>query len=259
VNAITFGGDIFVAGVGGPGSRLYAQQELDFAGEDVTGVTLTLQEGMTVAGKIVFAGRTLTAPADLSRMSIALVPAGPRGILIGPPIAEISPTGEFTMAGVMPGKYRLTANVPGNTGWTLKSSIIDGRDTLDDSLEIKAGQNVSGAVLTFTDQMAELSGRLIDAAGKPAPGFTILLFSTDRAYWPTGSRRVPPPIQPASDGKFRATGLPSGEYYLAAVTDLDPQDWGDPAFMDQIVPGAIKITIGDGEKKVQDLKVGGSS
>jgi protocatechuate 3,4-dioxygenase beta subunit len=259
VNAITFGGDIFVAGVGGPGSRLYAQQELDFAGEDVTGVTLTLQEGMTVAGKIVFAGRTLTAPADVSRLSIALVPAGPRGILIGPPIAQISPTGEFTMAGVMPGKYRLTANVPGNTGWTLKSSIIDGRDTLDDSLEIKAGQNVSGAVLTFTDQMGELSGRLIDAAGKPAPGFTILLFSTDRAYWPTGSRRVPPPIQPASDGKFRATGLPAGEYYVAAVTDLDPQDWGDPAFMDQIVPGAIKITIGDGEKKVQDLKAGGAS
>ena len=64
-------------------------------------------------------------------------------------------------------------------------------------------------------------------------------------------------IQPASDGKFRATGLPAGEYYLAAVTDLDPQDWGDPAFMDQIVPGAIKITVGDGEKKVQDLKVGG--
>jgi hypothetical protein len=148
--------------------------------------------------------------------------------------------------------------VPGNTGWTLKSSVIDGRDILDDSIEIKPGQSVSGAVLTFTDQMSELSGRLIDAAGKPAPGFTILLFSTDRAYWPTGSRRVPPPIQPASDGKFRATGLPAGEYYLAAVTDLDPQDWGDPAFMDQIVPGALKITIGDAEKKVQDLKVGGA-
>jgi len=29
--------------------------------------------------------------------------------------------------------------------------------------------------------------------------------------------------------------------------------------MDQIVPGAIKITIGDGEKKVPDLKAGGAS
>jgi hypothetical protein len=257
VNAMSFGGDLFVAG--GAQSRLYGQQELDFAGEDVTGVTLTLQEGMTLSGKIVFSGHALPVPADLSRVSIGLVPAGPRGVIIGPPVAQITPSGEFTMAGIMPGKYRLGASVPGNTGWMLKSAMIDGHDGFDESLEIKAGQNVGGAVLTFTDQMAELSGRLIDAAGKPAPGFTILLFSTNRSYWPIGSRRVPPPIRPASDGQFRVTGLPAGEYYLAAVIDLDPQDWGDPAFMEQIVAGAIKITIGDGEKKVQDLKVGGST
>jgi hypothetical protein len=191
-----------------------------------------------------------------------MVPASPRGVILGISQPQVDASGTFTMAGVTPGRYRLVANVPGSTptsGWQLKSAIIDGHDTLDDALDLKPGQNVSGAVLTFTDQMGELSGKLMDSDGKPAPGYTILLFSTDRALWPTGSRRIQQPIQPASDGKYRATGLPAGEYYLAAVTDLDPQDWGDPAYMEQVAAAALKITIADGEKKTQDLKVKGSS
>ncbi len=257
---ISIGGPIFVRD--SATSRQYVQQELDFAGEDITGLTLTLQEGMTISGKVVFDGRTLAPPTDLSRIQIGMVPASPRGVILGISQPQVDASGTFTMAGVTPGRYRLVANVPGSTptsGWQLKSAIIDGHDTLDDALDLKPGQNVSGAVLTFTDQMGELSGKLMDSDGKPAPGYTILLFSTDRALWPTGSRRIQQPIQPASDGKYRATGLPAGEYYLAAVTDLDPQDWGDPAYMEQVAAAALKITIADGEKKTQDLKVKGSS
>jgi protocatechuate 3,4-dioxygenase beta subunit len=257
---VTIGAPIFVSGTST--SRQYVQQELDFSGEDITGLTLTLQEGMTISGKIVFEGHTLTPPADPSRVQLGMVPSTSRGVILGISQPQIDASGNFTMVGVTPGRYRLVANVPGSTptsGWLLKSAVIDGRDTLDDSLELKPGQNVSGAVLTFTDQMGELSGKLMDGDGKPAPGYTILLFSTDRTLWATGSRRIQQPIQPASDGKFKAAGLPAGEYYLAAVTDLDPQDWGDPAYMEQVAAGALKITIAEGEKKTQDLKVKGSS
>ncbi|MFI5177602.1 MAG: carboxypeptidase regulatory-like domain-containing protein [Vicinamibacterales bacterium] len=242
-------------------SPLWAQQELDVTGEDITGLTLNLQEGMTLSGRVVFAGKALAPPADLTRLAVQLVPASPRGITIGVQPAETDPSGNFTMTGVTPGKYRLICTVPGSQsgGWRLKSSVVDGHDTLDETLEIRAGQNITGALLTFTDQMAELSGTLLDATGKPAPGFTILVFSTNRAYWTSGSRRIPQPIQPSSDGKFKATGLAAGEYYLAAVTDMDPQDWGDPVFMEQVAAAAIKVTLGDGEKKVQDLRIATSS
>jgi hypothetical protein len=241
----------------GAAAPLWAQQELDVMGEDIIGLTLSLQEGMTISGRVVFDGKALAPPTDLTRLAVQLVPASPRGITIGIQPAETDPSGNFTMTGVTPGKYRLTCTVPGSQsgGWRLKSSVVDGHDTLDEALEIRPGQNIAGALLTFTDQMAELSGTLLDAAGKPAPGFTILVFSTNRAYWTSGSRRIPQPLQPSSDGKFKATGLPAGEYYLAAVTDLDPQDWGDPVFMDQVAAAAIKVTLGDGEKKVQDLKI----
>jgi hypothetical protein len=46
-----------------------------------------------------------------------------------------------------------------------------------------------------------------------------------------------------------------GEYYLAAATDVESLDTA--AYIEQFIPSAIKITIGLGEKKVQDLKIGG--
>src|SRR5215467_7027326 len=78
---ITIGAPIFVSS--SATSRQYVQQELDFAGEDITGLTLTLQEGMTISGKIVFDGHTMTPPSDLSRIQVAMVSASPRGVSLG--------------------------------------------------------------------------------------------------------------------------------------------------------------------------------
>jgi hypothetical protein len=66
-----------------------------------------------------------------------------------------------------------------------------------------------------------------------------------------------PSIRPGPDGKYTVLNVAPGEYFLAAVMDLEPSDWGDPAYMEQIAAGAIRLTIAEGEKKVQDLRTGG--
>ena len=38
---------------------------------------------------------------------------------------------------------------------------------------------------------------------------------------------------------------------------LDLEDLLDPAFLQQIVPVAFKLTLGEGETRQQDLKLGG--
>ena len=52
-------------------------------------------------------------------------------------------------------------------------------------------------------------------------------------------------------------GLPPGEYYVCAVTDVDPADLKDPAFLESLTSASIKITLTAGEKKSLDLKLGG--
>ena len=83
------------------------------------------------------------------------------------------------------------------------------------------------SLVVFTDQMTELSGTLLDSTGAPISDLSILLFSTDRTHW-NGARRMRGPTQPANDGTFRFPGLAPGEYYLAALSDPDPDELRDP-------------------------------
>ena len=49
--------------------------------------------------------------------------------------------------------------------------------------------------------------------------------------------------------------LPAGDYYLAALTDADLDDWQSPAFLAQAIAAGVKVTLGDGETKTQDVKI----
>jgi hypothetical protein len=154
---------------------------------------------------------------------------------------------------VLPGKYRLTAS-NGGTGWFLEGSTIDGQNTLDFPAEVKPGQNVTGAVVTFTDRQAELSGTLTNERGQPAPDYTIVVYPSDSRYWVSNSMRIRT-TRPATDGRFAFTGLPPGEYRLAPVFDVEPLSWYDPAFLQQLDAGAVRVQVSDGEKKVQSLRI----
>ena len=78
----------------------------------------------------------------------------------------------------------------------------------------------------------------------------MLAFSTDRALWTTAPRRVSGAARLSSDGRYRISGLPPGEYYLAAMTDFDPAQLDDPSFLESLIPRAVKVVIGEGERKV---------
>jgi hypothetical protein len=85
----------------------------------------------------------------------------------------------------------------------------------------------------------------------------MILFPADRAYWLPDSRRILT-ARPATDGRFAFHGLqgpPPGEYRLAAVTDLRPSEQFDPDFLAALTQQAIKVTIGPGEAKTQDVRL----
>ena len=77
----------------------------------------------------------------------------------------------------------------------------------------------------------------------------------DRAKWGPRTRQVQS-TRPATDGTYSFSVF-AGEYYVAALTDLENEDLSNPAFLEQLVPGAIRITVADGEKKRQDFRIVG--
>ena len=95
-------------------------------------------------------------------------------------------------------------------------------------------------------RLAEVTGTLFDAAGRPTPDYFVVVFSTNRDHWIEGSRRVPPPVRPSTNGTYKVATLPAGSYYLAALTDVDPEELFDRAFLEQVAAGAMTITLSEG-------------
>src|SRR6185295_16284435 len=95
---------------------------------------------------------------------------------------------------------------------------------LERLIDVAAGTQVPEVVMTFTDRPSELAGALEDAAGRPATDFFVVAFPTERALWTTASRRIRT-TRPGTDGAFSLKGLPAGDYFLAAITDVEPGEW----------------------------------
>ena len=241
----------------------WANAEVTVEGRDVSGIELRLQPGMSLTGKLVFEATTLKPPTDLSRVTIRLSPAPTAGvsIAINVPTADVAADGTFKLEGASPGRYLISASVPGGQPggavWLMKSAKANGVEAADAGFDVRPNESMNDIVLTFTDRGAEVSGTLMDAAGKPSSALSIVLFSTDRTTWSNRSRWLRPPARAGVDGKFRFTNLLAGEYFLAALSDFEPQDVFKPEFLDQVAAAAMKITVAEGEKKVQDIKIAG--
>jgi hypothetical protein len=139
-------------------------------------------------------------------------------------------------------------------GWAIRSITLGGRDALDLPVAFAPGEHVQDAIVTFTDRLAELSGTFQNDAGAPAVDFTVVVFPRSRELWDAGARRIRA-TRPATTGRFTFANLPPGDYLLAALTDVQTGEWLDPAFLEQLVAGAVAVAIAEGERKTQDIRI----
>jgi hypothetical protein len=130
--------------------------------------------------------------------------------------------------------------------------VLGGREVLDAPLDLP--QSADDAVATFSDRATELHGTLTDRTGRPAPEHFVVVFSIDPRSWFFHSRRVAG-IQADAQGGYAVRNLPPGDYFVAAVDDLDPDECYDPVLLQGLVNGASRITLTAGEKKTHDVAV----
>ena len=244
-----------------PGPQYWGLTDVTVDGQNLSNVSVSLQPGMTLSGRIAVDALKMAVPVDLSRARITLAPvaAASGGMSIAFGGAQVDASGQFTITGLTPGKYRFTAAMPSDGAlgsWQLKSAVAGGRDALDVPLDLGPGETISNAVVTFTDATQEVSGRLQDASGRPATDFTMVVFPADPRFWLAQSRRIKA-VRPATDGRFVVTGLPPGEYRIAATLDVTQNEAADPALLEQLRQAAVPFTLAVGEKHVQDFKIGG--
>jgi protocatechuate 3,4-dioxygenase beta subunit len=248
-----------VARSGGRGDdQKMGTQSLNVNGENISGVTIALQSGVKVSGYITVESAGTPAPTDYSTFRVDAPDVEPLPFFAGPggggPVASgarAEKNGAFQVGGLLPGKHYIRAS--GQGPWSLKSVTIAGHDVTDQVVEFRTGQDVDNVTIVLTDRTTEIDGTVRDGTGTPVGQLTVIAFSSDQQYWRPQSRQIQA-VRSDQSGAFRLRGLPPGDYEIIAVDDVEQGEWYDPSFLEKIRAGAKRISLGEGEKKTQDLK-----
>jgi hypothetical protein len=258
-----------VSAAAAAGSDSYwATTDVRITGDDVDGLAVTLDPGVTLSGRIVFASSSMPATAvpDLRGFGVGLSAPWVLGLKSTAPIdaigpsagAAVNPDGTFRFAGVLPATYvfQLFSFGRNVSPWFPKSAMLGDRDLFDVPTELTREMGDAPLIVTYSDRHSELFGRLSTSSGSAVSDVFIIAYAVDHRFWVPGSRRVQA-VRPGVDGRFIFADLPAGEYLLGAVTDVDDGEWFDQGFLDNLMTQSVKVKVVDGQKPVQDLQIGG--
>src|SRR4029079_3742111 len=206
---------------------------------------------------VVFSGGNEKPAADrIASIAVTLEPADARSASATSAVrGKVETSGQFTTMGVPPGRYVLRAqNLP--AGWALLSATLGGQDISDAGFEV-GSSDANGVGITHTHQPTEITG-VVPAGntGAPDTGAAVIAFPTDSAAWVgrgTNPRRIRT-VRPSKNGTFSFTNLPAGTYFVGAVPDVTAPDWQDPRFLEALSRSAVRVLLGPGEKKSQNVQ-----
>lgn len=232
-----------------PPPTLWAREEIMVSGEPEIDVRLVLGAPRTLSGRLVF---DMPQRQGSSALRVMLNPApGPTSLPIGGTLhAPVEAGGTFTIPNVVPGRYILRAS-----GGLVRSSVVEGQDTLDIPIEITGERDITGAVVTVTspDRQTTLWGRIADRSDEPLSNVTVVVAATDERYWVPGGRRV---VVSRTDawGQYRVGGLPPGSYTVAPAHDLEDGEQFDPDLLRAIAARGGRVTLSEGVSSRQDFR-----
>jgi hypothetical protein len=179
--------------------------------ETMVPLTVALQAPYVVKGHVEFLGE-MPPPTDaaLKPFRVRLLPVvtvpGARSFEV-----PVSTQGEFTFKGVPPARYLLQSVT--TPPWAEMSGMLGGRDTLDTPVDVTSDHD--DAVVVLVDREAGVTGAVTEV-GDVAHDALVVVYSADRQYWTSGTRRVRISRIVAGSG-FSIAGLPPGQYLAIAL------------------------------------------
>ena len=216
---------------------------------DVLDLQVQASAGSTVTGRVVLASSVATAPA-LRTLRIQALPADADLTPNAWARADLGEDGRFVLAGLNGPRRLMVSNLP--AGWTLQAVRVNGIDATDRPLSFgRPEESLADVEVILTDRVAEVSGVVAGAEGRPTPDAHVVVFPLDSGLWFPQSRYLRSTATDI-DGSFRIEALPPGSYSAVAVSALpsDGEDaWQDPAWLASLLRDAATVPLANGEHR----------
>ena len=135
--------------------------------------------------------------------------------------------------------------------WRLRTVRLDGADVTEAGFDVPPA-GINGLVVELSARHADLSGTVVDASGALSRDYVVLIFPQNAERWTRPNAVFT--ARPTADGTFKLK-LPGGDYYAAAVEELEQGLSNDPDVLGQLRSGAQRVSIADGDTLSLVLKL----
>jgi protocatechuate 3,4-dioxygenase beta subunit len=215
---------------------------LTITDSDIEDLQLIARKPSTVRGRVLLDGSA--PPPKASTLRIFFQADNPMG---GGGNASVKD--DFTFQATIPiGHVRVTQF---GGDWRLEAVRLDDADVTETGFDVTPNMS-SQLVIALSARHADLAGTVVDSNGAASRDYVVVLFPQNPDRW-----KRPLAVftaRPAADGAFKLK-LPGGDYYAAAIEELEQGPSNDPDILGQLRNGAERLSIADGETRSLVLKL----
>jgi len=233
-----------------PGAPVMAARtQVDVVNSDVEGVSLLLENGFNVNGKLTSEGRSPNDGA-LSGIRIQLQ-SEPNLPPLAIPAVNAEADGTFSITGVSPGNYRISIGaVPRNM--YVKSALLGGVDILNTGGIVLEGEPRGALDIILGNSPGSLDSAVVDNRQMPVAGATVVLV-------PDSARRKRYDLfrQATSDssGRIHLDNVVPGDYKVFAWEVVESNAWTDPDFLRSYESNGVAVRVTEGGRGAADVQV----
>jgi protocatechuate 3,4-dioxygenase beta subunit len=214
----------------------------------IAGLHVPLRDGLRVSGRVRFDGisGSLGRSSLPSQVLLALEPVDGRATAFASMRANAD--GSFVFGGLEPGRFFVRVRAHPD-GWTLARAWWRDRDVSDEAFELR-DEDVDGLDVVMTMRASGVAGTALDPGGRPSPNAMVAMFPVDRRFWidfGLAPRRLKM-TRTSAQGSFDISGIPAGQYFIAAYPDALSNSWNGIDEMFEILSTRGRtIDVKDGE------------
>jgi len=213
---------------------------------DITGVQLIAVKATSIRGRVLV-DQSVTPP---KAATLRLFASNTEPMMMGG--GPVSIKDDYTFeAKLAPGRYTIRNAAPGND-WFLHAVRLHDLDVTDSGFDVSSS-GVSDVIVELTSKPSGATGKVLDENGQPLRDVWVVAFAQDPQRWGMPTRHVSA-ARPDVSNVYKIN-LPAGDYFITALSDIEPGEWNDPDVLASLRDRATRVTIADGERTTMDLKV----